>query len=42
MKEENEKRTWETPEIIDLDLERTRAGLQSTTYESGVTYHPTS
>ena len=39
MKEENEKKTWETPEIVDLDLENTQSGSVPITYENTNSYN---
>ena len=33
MKTEEEKQTWETPEIVDLDVKETRSGVYSTESE---------
>lgn len=35
MKDETTKQTWETPEIIDLDLDETNTGKPFSVVESG-------
>lgn len=39
MKTEEEKQTWITPEIVDLDVRETKSGVNSYEYEI-FTMHP--